>query len=78
MIDISELWSVQDAQDLHKHKNDQRNITLKHRNQKQLLLYVTLLPDQIHISIKLYENIPIGYQVVACKRMYGKKRIYGA
>ena len=29
MIDIAVLWNLQDAQDLYKHKNNQRNIPLK-------------------------------------------------
>ena len=73
MIGIAELWSLQDAQNLYKHKNNQRNITLKQRNQKQVLLYASLLPVQIHISIMLHEDIPIGNQVMACTRMLGKK-----
>ena len=73
MIEISELWSIQDAQDLYKHKNNQSNITLKQRNRKQIL-YVTLLPDQIHTSIKLHEDIPIGYRVMACTTIFEKKR----
>ena len=50
-----------------------RNITLKRRDGKQVLLYVTPLPDQIHISIKQHEDIPIGYRVMARTKMFGGK-----
>ena len=57
-------------QNYHKSK---RGITLKQRNGKQPLLYMTHCSDLILIPIKLHEDILNGYRVMVCTRIFGKK-----
>ena len=58
-------------------KINQRGITWKIRKEEQLFLCATHRRDQIHIPIKLYEDIPNVYQVMACTRI-PEKLIKGA
>ena len=56
-----------------KHKNNQRAITLKQRNRKQTLLYVTHCLDQILIPVMLREDTTNGYLVMGCTRLFRNK-----
>ena len=56
-------------------KISQRGITWKLRKGEQSFLCVTLLRDLIHIPIKLHEDIPNGYWVMECTRMFRDGRI---
>ena len=50
-------------------KINQRGITLKVRNGKQSFLRATGHSDLIYIPIKLHEDIPNSYRVMACIRI---------
>ena len=53
-------------------KMNQKDITWKIRMGEQSFLCMTHCPDLIHIPIKLHEDIPNGYWVMAHTRMFGK------
>ena len=59
-------------------KINKRGITCKIRKKEQSFLCVSHRHDLVHIPIKLYEDIPYGYCVMARTRMFGKKLIKGA
>ena len=53
-------------------KINKRGITCKIRKKEQSFSCVSHGHDLVHIPIKLHEDIPYGYRVMACTRMFGK------
>ena len=70
---VTELCSVQECLG----KNNQRGITQKLGKGEQSFLCMTRPPDLIHIPIQLHEDIPNGYRVMKCTRMFGKNQSMG-
>ena len=67
-LTVTELWCVQECLK----KINERGITWKLRKRKQSFLCMTRRRDQIHILIKLHEDIPNGYGVMLCTRILEK------
>ena len=72
---VTELWCVQEYLE----KINQRGITWKLRKGEQSFLCATHCCDLpvIHIPIKLHEDIPNGYRVMVCTRIFGKNQSKG-
>ena len=64
---VTELQQIQECLE----KNNQN---CKVRKGEQLFLYTTRRHDLIHIPIKLHEDIPNGYCVMAHTRMFEKNQ----
>ena len=58
-------------------KINQRDITWKIRKGEQSFLCTTHRHNLLHIPIKLHEDIPNGYRVMACTRMFEKNKSKG-
>ena len=63
-LTATDLWRVQEWKQI-----NGRAISWKLRKGDLSFLCVTRCPDLIHIPIKLQEDIPDGYRVMACTRM---------
>ena len=54
-------------------KFHQMDVTQKLRKEEQSFLYSTHRLNLIHIAIKLHQDIPYGYLVMACARIVWKE-----
>ena len=70
---VTELHSIQECLE----NNQSKRHNSESKTGEQSFLCATCGPEQIHIPKMLHEDIPKGYRVMECTRMFGKKQTDG-